>query len=181
MPCIARPSTATTRTSTTSKSSSARLQIWIKIRAHRSLSTSGAGLLKSILTPGCRSSSELAALSQTRSTCRWRACATCATHTLSMARNHDPPTLQIADTEAQQEAQIAHYKEVFNQMDWKGDGVLDEQVWARVCVRSRSERVCAGSGVSKCLCVRMRVYEYACMRLPHLPLYLFLLLQLQQL
>jgi hypothetical protein len=36
--------------------------------------------------------------------------------------------LQIADTEAQQEAQIAHYKEVFNQMDWKGDGVLDEQV-----------------------------------------------------
>jgi Ca2+-binding EF-hand superfamily protein len=36
--------------------------------------------------------------------------------------------MKIADTEAQQEAQIAHYKEVFNQMDWKGDGVLDEQV-----------------------------------------------------
>jgi Ca2+-binding EF-hand superfamily protein len=40
---------------------------------------------------------------------------------------HTDAWLQIADTEAQQEAQIAHYKEVFNQMDWKGDGVLDEQ------------------------------------------------------
>ena len=33
---------------------------------------------------------------------------------------HTDAWLQMADTEAQQEAQIAHYKDVFNQMDFNG-------------------------------------------------------------
>lgn len=32
----------------------------------------------------------------------------------------------MADTEAQQEAQIAHYRDVFNQMDLNSDGELDD-------------------------------------------------------
>ena len=61
------------------------------------------------------------------------------------ACTHSPSLLfepQIADTEAQQEAQIAHYKEVFNQMDWKGDGVLDEQVFSELIKQPTCMCVC---------------------------------------
>jgi hypothetical protein len=37
---------------------------------------------------------------------------------------HTDAWLQMADTEAQQEAQIAHYKDVFNQMDFNGTAAI---------------------------------------------------------
>jgi len=69
-------------------------------------------------------------------------------------------TYQIADTEAQQEAQIAHYKEVFNQMDWKGDGVLDEQVLSKYS--NMSIQMCIPINIHIYIYIYIYIYMYRC-------------------
>lgn len=53
---------------------------------------------------------------------------------------HIDAWLQMADTEAQQEAQIAHYRDVFNQMDLNSDGELDEHELQREMDNLQAQR-----------------------------------------
>jgi Ca2+-binding EF-hand superfamily protein len=51
----------------------------------------------------------------------------------------------MADTEAQQEAQIAHYRDVFNQMDLNSDGELDDHELQREMDNLQAQRRASAS------------------------------------